>query len=114
MTFIKLVIPKQGSPESEHLSVEEDAVVITSVTSFYKTGDISRWVLNSHGLQFTTIGTDFSTLRLRKNNTVSEDNLTLEVNFDTEATGDIDATIKVQSMEFVSDIPHDVRIKINQ
>jgi len=112
MALVKLVIPKQNSPESEHLSVEEEVIVITSIASFYKVGDISRWILNPHGLQFTTIGNDFSRLRFRKDNSISEDNLRLEVSFDTEATGDIDATLKVQSMEFVSDIPHDVRIKI--
>lgn len=112
MTLIKLTIPKQNCTDNEYFSVEEDVVVIAPISSFYKVGNISRWVLNPHGLQFTTIGNDFSTLKLRKDNSSLE--LTLEVVFDTPITGEVAHTLKVASMEFVSELPHDVRPKLDQ
>ena len=114
MAFLKLTIPKQQNEETQNsaLEIEDDAVVITSVTGFYKVGLISYWVLSPQGLTFTKSGSGFSILKLRKDNASSD--LTLEVSYATDDAKEVSGSIKVDQMEFVSELPHDLRIKLDK
>lgn len=111
MAFLKLKIPKQQNEENQVLEVEDDAVVITPIASFYKVGLISYWILSSQGLTFTKSGSSFSSLKLRKDNATTD--LTLEVKYATSDAKEVSGSIKVDEMEFVSELPHDVRMKLS-
>jgi hypothetical protein len=115
MAFLKLTIPKQQNEETptDTLEVEDEAIVITSIASFYKVGLISYWVLSPQGLTFTKSGSNFSSLKLRKDN-ANPDDLTLEVRYATSDAKEVSGNITVAKMQFVSELPHDVHIKLNQ
>lgn len=114
MTLLKLTIPKQQNEENPiaTLEVEDDAIVITAIASFYKVGQVSNWVLSPQGLTFTRSGDSFSSVKLRKDNTTAR--LTLEVKYATAEAKEVAGSLNVDEMNFVSELPHDVRIKLNQ
>ena len=113
MAFLKLKIPKQQNEKrlTPMLEVEDEATVITPIASFYKVGLISYWVLSPQGLTFTKSGSSFSALKLRKDNETAD--VTLEVKYATSDAKEVGGSIKVDEMEFVSELPHDVRIKLS-
>lgn len=113
MAFLKLKISKQQNEkfQSDTLKIEDDTVIIAPIVSFYKSGSISYWVLNPQGLTFTENGDNFSSLKLRKDNTTAD--LSLQVNYTVNDTDKTDGRITVDKMEFVSEIPHDLRLKLN-
>lgn len=114
MAFLKLTIPKQQNEAvpTDALEIEDETVVIAPIASFYKIGLISYWVLSPQGLALTKSGSTFSSLKLRKDN-ANPDDLTLEVKYVTSDTKEVDGSIKVNEMEFVSELPHDVRLKLS-
>lgn len=111
MAFLKLKIPKQDCVSDRWLNVEDDTVIITPIASFYKIGLISYWVLSPQGLTFTRGAVSFSSLKLRKDNTAAD--LTLEVSYTNNDTKQVSGKLKVGEMEFVSELPREVRVKLN-
>jgi hypothetical protein len=103
-SLLQVIVPKQ---EKDSIEIESEVTLVAEVICFYSSEISSCWVLNPKQLQFSTIGDDFLSIKLRKN--ANDNTLSLDVTYflydQNKVDREVDETLTVSSMSKVLDFP---------